>query len=177
MYRPAQHLVFTVATAIAVVACFSGCATRAGDGSSEGANQDAVSATVRPVFGVVVHAQRRFDRSASAKLGIDRLVAAFQAKERPVAFLTTDPGDSGRYTAERKPNVALTSAGGERHAPTCAKRSSVTRSSIVMAWTASHRCTSRIRFPMAKSHWIAIPFRCRSMGYLSALPPDVGSGV
>ena len=117
MHRPAERVVLTLATAIALAACVSGCAPRAGEGSNEGADHDAISATVQPVFGVhplvVVHAQRRFDRGASAKLGIDRLVAAFRAKERPVAFLTTDPGDSGWYTAERKPNAALTSAGGE----------------------------------------------------------------
>lgn len=116
MYRPLGHLVLTVATAVALAAC----ATGGGDGgnsTNESANPDAVSATEPSVFAVqplvVVHAQRRFDRSATAKLGIDRLVEAFQAKKRPVAFLTTNPSDSGWYTAERKPTVALTSVGGE----------------------------------------------------------------
>lgn len=69
---------------------------------------------------VVVHASTEFDVDATAKAGIDRLVASFADKKLPTVYLvsdTTPAGEAKWYTASRRPDYLVYSAGGEHNLP------------------------------------------------------------
>lgn len=69
---------------------------------------------------IVVHATTDFDDAATARVGIDQLVARFKSAQRSVVYLVhaQGPAQYGRwYTADRAPDFEIFSEGGEHNLP------------------------------------------------------------
>ncbi|UOF01369.1 hypothetical protein [Bdellovibrio reynosensis] len=69
---------------------------------------------------LVVHATTEFDTTKTAAAGIDQLVQDFKSQGRPVIYLVSDQSEKGNsrwYTADRSPDFAIFSEGGEHNLP------------------------------------------------------------